>query len=318
MTRAPHAPYRSLPADWPALDPARFLDTLATLHMWTQIVGKVRMELMPWINHSWSVPLYLSPRGLRTSPIPAGAESFEVEFDFLEHRLPIVRSDGERRSLELRPRSVADFHRELLSILHEMGIDASIHPLPNEVADPIPFPEDEAHASYEPGQAHALWRALLQAHRVLTEFRARFIGKVSPVHFFWGGFDLAVTRFSGEGAPPHPGGIPHLPDEVTREAYSHEVSSAGFWPGSADAPGAVFYSYAYPTPDGFASSEVEPEAARWLADLGEFVLPYEAVRESASPDETLLAFLESTYAAAADLQGWDREALERPAGYRPL
>jgi len=303
---------------WPALEYARGRATLATLHMWTQIVGKVRMELTPWVNHSWSVPLYVSPRGLRTSSIPAAPEAFEIEFDFLEHRLPIVRSDGVHRSLELRPRSVADFYHELMATLHEIGIAVDIHPAPNEVPEPIPFPEDETHADYDPEYAYALWRALLQVDRVFTEFRARFIGKASPVHFFWGSFDLAVTRFSGEGAPPHPGGIPNLPDEITREAYSHEVSSCGFWPGNDDVPRAMFYSYAYPTPDGFSEATVAPDAAGWSADLGEFVLPWDAVRESPDPDGTLLAFLESTYSAAADLMAWDREALERPPGYRPL
>lgn len=304
--------------DWPELDFERGRDTLATVHMWTQIVGKVRMELTPWVNHSWSVPLYVSPRGLRTSSIPAGTEAFEIEFDFVDHRLEIAKSDGRARALEMRPRSVADFYGELTATLDDLDIEVDIHTVPNEVAEPIPFPEDETHAAYDAGYAHALWRALLQVDRVFTEFRSRFVGKASPVHFFWGSFDLAVTRFSGEGAPPHPGGIPNLPDEITREAYSHEVSSCGFWPGNDDVPRAIFYSYAYPTPEGFAAAPVEPDAAYWLADLGEFVLPYDTVRESRDPDAPLIAFLQSTYAAAADLLGWDREALERPPGYRPL
>jgi len=317
-TRRRLPPHRSAPADWPALAYEDGRETLATLHMWTQIVGKVRMELTPWINHSWSVPLYVSPRGLRTSPIPAGSEAFEIELDFIDHRLPIVKSDGTTRSLELRARSVSDFYRDLLATLARMGIEVTIHPVPNEVQDAIPFPEDETHADYDPAYANRLFRALLQIDRVFTEFRSRFIGKASPVHFFWGSFDLAVTRFSGEGAPPHPGGIPNLPDEITREAYSHEVSSCGFWPGNDDVPRAIFYCYAYPTPEGFSTSAVEPETASWSPELGEFVLPYEAVRTSSDPDATLLSFLQSTYSAAADRMGWDREALERPPGYRPL
>jgi len=304
--------------NWPALPSADWQDSLATLHLWTQIVGKLRMVGSPWINHSWSVPLYVTSRGLGTGPIPYGGRLFEIDFDFIDHTLPIRASDGRSRTLALRPMSVAAFHGALFDALRALDIDLSIHPLPNELPDPIPFPEDTVHAFYNPDHVHALWQALVGCQRVFTEFRSRFIGKVSPVHFFWGSFDLAVTRFSGEGAPAHPGGIPHLPDAVTREAYSHEVSSCGFWPGNADAPDPIFYAYAYPTPDGFKDRPVSPEAAFWLDQLGEFALPYEAVRGASDPDAALMAFLQSTYEAAADLLGWDRAALERPAGYHPL
>lgn len=306
------------PTDWPILPSSEWTDTLETLHLWCQIVGKVRMELSPWLNHSWSVPLYVTTRGLTTSPIPYGGLTFEIGFDFVDGSLPIRLSDGRTRSLVLEPKSVARFYRELLDTLKEMGIDVSIHPMPNELPDPTPFPDDEAHGEYVPQHAEALMGALVQSDRVLKAFRARFTGKVSPVHFFWGSFDLAVTRFSGRRAPEHPGGIPFLPDVVTREAYSHEVSSCGFWPGNRDAPDPIFYAYAYPTPDGFLEAAVEPEAAFWLADLGEFALPYAAVRSADSPDEALHAFLESTYAAAADLAGWDRANLEWERGFRPL
>ena len=306
------------PDAWPALPSADWQDTLATLHRWTQIVGKLRMVASPWINHSWSVPLYVTSRGLGTGPIPYGDRLFEIDFDFIDHTLPIRTSDGRSRTLVLRPMTVATFYDAVLDALRALDIDLRIDPLPNELPDPVPFPEDTTHAAYDPDHVHALWRALVQSHRVFTEFRSRFIGKVSPMHFFWGAMDLAVTRFSGEGAPEHPGGIPHLPDAVTREAYSHEVSSAGFWPGNAESPDPIFYSYAYPTPEGFKERPVQPEAAFWLDDLGEFVLPYEAVRSADDSDAVLLAFLESTYEAAADLLGWDRAAFERPAGYRPL
>lgn len=304
--------------DWPALPIADWWDTLETLHLWSQIVGKIRMECSPWVNHSWSVPLYVTTRGLTTSPIPYGGLSFEIDFDFVDHVLPIRTSDGRARSLKLEQKSVAEFYGELLGTLEELGIEVSIHPVPNELPDPIPFPDDEVHGVYLPQHARALMDALIQSERVLTEFRAAFTGKCSPVHFFWGSFDLAVTRFSGREAPEHPGGIPYLPDAVTREAYSHEVSSCGFWPGNRESPDPFFYSYAYPTPDGFSQAAIEPAEAFWLTDLGEFVLPYEAVRSAASPDEAITAFLQSTYAAAAELGGWDRENLEWERGFRPL
>ena len=304
--------------DWPALPYEEWKDTLATVHMWTQIVGKIRMEMSPWINHSWSVPLYVASRGLTTSPIPHGTRIFQMDFDFVDHALRISTSDGSESKLALRPRTVADFYGVLLDTLAGLGIDARIHPVPNEVTEPIPFHQDEKHGSYDPEYAWRFWRALVQVDRVFTAHRARFLGKASPVHFFWGSFDLAVTRFSGRTAPEHPGGIPNLPDEITREAYSHEVSSCGFWPGNADAPDPIFYAYAYPTPEGFSEAAVRPEAAFWLEELGEFILPYEAVRAAESPDDMLSEFMESTYVAAADLAGWEREALELPPGFRPL
>jgi hypothetical protein len=286
--------------------------------MWFQIVGKVRMELSPWVNHSWSVPLYVTPRGLTTSPIPYGGHTFQIDFDFFSHTLPIVKSDGEVRTVELRAIMVAEFYAEVFAALESMGIEVSINTLPSEVPDPIPFPEDEVHGEYKPNHVEALRGALVRSARAMSEFRAGFIGKVSPVHLFWGAFDLAVTRFSGRKAPPHPGGIPNLPDEVTREAYSHEVSSCGFWVGNREAPDPIFYAYAYPTPEGFSEATVQPAEAFWLADLGEFALPYEAVRRSDSPDGILDAFFQSTYEVAANLANWDRENLEWERGYRPL
>ena len=302
---------------WPKLPNTEWTDTLATLHLWAQIVGKVRLELSPWINHSWQAALYVTSRGLSTSPIPYGGKTFQIDFDLVDHRLLVATSDGSVVQSQLRAQTVADFYRDLMGALDSLGIDVSIYPVPNELEDPIPFPEDVQHSSYDPEQVRLLWRALVQSSRVFEAFRARFIGKCSPVHLFWGSFDLAVTRFSGRPAPKHPGGIPNLPDVVTVEAYSKEVSSCGFWPGNADAPDPIFYSYAYPTPEGFAEYSVQPENAFWLADLGEFVLPYEAVRTSDDPDVTLTSFLESTYEAAADLADWDRADFERPAGYTP-
>jgi hypothetical protein len=266
---------------------------------------------MPWINHSWHVTLYVTARGLTTSPVPCGAKSFQIDFDFIDHQLPVRTSDGEVRSLALRPRSVADFHRELMATLRELGVEVAIDPRPNELEDATPFAADEGHASYDRDAANRFWRVLVQADRVLTAFRARFLGKCSPVHFFWGAFDLAVTRFSGRPAPRHPGGVPHLPDWVVREAYSHEVCSAGFWPGDRRFPAPAFYSYAYPEPDGFREAAVRPSGASYSNELREFLLPYDEVRTAASPDGVLLEFLESTYQAAADCGRWDRSALER-------
>lgn len=303
---------------WPELPHERWGPTRDTLHMWTQIVGKVRMELTPWINHSWGVTLYLTSRGLTTGPIPYGAHTFQVEFDFVDHELVVAASDGRRHALPLRAQAVADFHHELFATLDELGVGVDIDPVPNEIEDAIPFPEDRVHDAYDPEQARRIWGALVQTDRVFRAFRARFVGKCSPVHFFWGAFDLAVTRFSGREAPEHPGGFPNLPDEIAREAYSHEVSSAGFWPGNEAMPEPLFYSYAYPEPEGFDGAAVRPPEARYSEDLGEWVLPYGAVRASGSPDETLLAFLEDCWAAAAELAGWDREGLERPAGWHPL
>jgi hypothetical protein len=301
---------------WPALSFDAWKDTYATLHRWCQIVGKVRLARTPWINHGWHVPLYVTARGLTTSPIPNGNKSFQIEFDFIDHRLPIRTSDGKVTSLALRPRSVADFYRELMAQLREAGVDVTIYPRPNELEDEIRFDEDVIHASYDGDAAQRCWRALVQAERVFTAFRARFVGKCSPVHLFWGAFDLAVTRFSGRPAPLHPGGVPFLPDRVTREAYSHEVSSAGFWPGGGATPYPVFYSYAYPEPAGFKEVAVRPSGAAYSAELREFLLPYEYVRNADSPDEVLLEFLESTYQAAADLGKWDRPSLERTADWQ--
>ncbi len=305
-------------AGWPELPHTKWADTIETLHMWFQIVGKIRMELSPWVNHSWSVPLYVTPRGLTTSSIPYGGRTFQIDFDFVSHTLPIVTSDGEVRTVEFRSITVAEFYAEVFAALESMGIRVSIYPLPNEVPNPIPFPKDEVHGTYEPDHAEALQGALVRSARAMSEFRARFTGKVSPVHFFWGSFDLAVTRFSGRKAPPHPGGIPNLPDEVTREAYSHEVSSCGLWAGNREAPDPIFYAYAYPTPEGLSEAAVQPADAFWLSALGEFALPYEAVRNSDSPYEVLQAFFQSAYEAAAELADWDREKLEWERGYRPI
>ena len=296
---------------WPELPLSAWAETAATLHRWLQIVGKIRMVSSPPVNHSWHVTLYVSARGLTTGAIPAGPTAFEIELDFIDHRLFVRCSTGQTESMALRPRTVADFYRELRGMLQRLGVEARIHPRPNEVADAIPFDEDEVHASYDADYAHRFWRVLVSCDRVFRVFRSSFIGKCSPVHFFWGAPDLAVTRFSGRLAPPHPGGIPNLPDAVTREAYSHEVSSAGFWQGGAPVEYPAFYSYAYPEPPGFATAPVRPAAAFYSQDLREFLLPYDAVRTSAAPDDTLLQFLQSTYEAAADRGGWDRGALER-------
>jgi hypothetical protein len=298
---------------WPELPYPAWRETALTLQLWTQIVGKIRLSLSPWLNHGWQVPLYVSARGLTTSPIPAGREILEIEFDFIAHRLNMRTSRGEERFLDLKPRSVADFYRETFRLLRELGVTVTIDEKPNEVADPIRFSEDDVHASYDADAAHRFWRALVQVDRVFKLFRSGFLGKVSPVHFFWGSFDLAVTRFSGRTAPLHPGGVPGLPDDVTREAYSHEVSSAGFWPGSDAYPQAAFYAYAYPEPPGFRDASVTPGAS-FDTTLGEFILNYDEVRKAQDPDAILLDFLNRTYAAAADAAGWDRTSLECPMG----
>jgi hypothetical protein len=298
---------------WPHLPYPSWRETAATLQLWTQIVGKVRLTLTPWLNHSWQVPLYVTARGLGTSPIPAGSEILEIEFDFISHRLIARTSRGETRELPLKPQTVADFHRGVIDLLKGIGVAVAIHEMPNEVPNPIRFSQDRTHASYDPAAAHSFWRALVQADRVFKLFRTAFLGKASPVHFFWGSFDLAVTRFSGRTAPRHPGGVPGLPDAVTREAYSHEVSSAGFWPGNEAFPHAAFYSYAYPEPAGFRDRPVTP-GARFDAALGEFILPYDMVRSATEPEALLLDFLSTTYAAAAETGGWDRAALECPVG----
>jgi len=303
---------------WPALPLDEWRDTYATLHMWTQIVGKVRLAQTPWVNHSWHVTLYVTARGLGTSPIPHGARAFDVEFDFVAHRLVVRCSDGGERTMALAPRTVADFYAELMDVLAALGVPVHVHARPNEVDPAVPFAEDVAHRTYVPEQANRCWRILVQTDRVLKAFRSRFIGKCSPVHFFWGAFDLAVTRFSGREAPRHPGGVPNFPDRVAREAYSHEVSSCGFWPGGGVVTMPAFYAYAYPEPAGFRDARVAPPAAFYSKDLGEFILPYDAVRTAADPDATLLAFLQSTYEAAADLGAWPRAALERPPDYFPV
>ena len=301
--------------DWPELKYPDWKDTCATLHMWTQIIGKVRLKLTPWTNHSWHVTLYLTSRGLGTSPIPYVANTFEIYFDFIDHNLLILKSDGAVKTIPLKAQSVADFYKAVMAALDELKLSVKIDMLPNEIPDPIPFDKDDKHRSYDPEYANRFWRVLSQADRVFKQFRAGFCGKCSPVHFFWGSFDLAVTRFSGRQAPPHPGGIPHLPDAITREAYSQEVSSLGFWPGNDAMPQAIFYSYAYPEPKGFADAKVSPSAAVYNSQIKEFVLPYDAVRGSKSPDETLLEFAQSAYDAASTLGEWDREALveKKPA-----
>jgi Family of unknown function (DUF5996) len=300
-------------AIWPDLTYAGWRETLATLHLWTQIVGKIRLTLTPWLNHGWQAPLYVTARGLGTSPIPIGAEIFEIEFDFVGHRLNVRTSRGDERSLPLRPQSVADFYHATIDLLASMGIAAAIKQTPNEVPNPIRFSEDRIHAAYDADAAHRFWRALVQADRVFKLFRTGFLGKASPVHFFWGSFDLAVTRFSGRRAPLHPGGVPGLPDAVTREAYSHEVSSAGFWPGNEAFPRPAFYAYAYPEPAGFRDRPIAP-GAYFDTTLGEFILPYDTVARAREPDALLIDFLSTTYAAAADTGGWDRAALECPLG----
>jgi len=302
---------RSESADWPGLPFADWSDTASTLHLWTQIVGKVRLSQTPWTNHSWHVPLYVTARGLSTSPIPYGGRSFEINYDFLDHQLIILSNNGAQRLVPLVSRSVSDFYRAVLESLHELGLDISIYATPNEIPNAIPFELDTHHHHYDPEYATRFWRALVQIDRVFKEFRARFVGKCSPVHFFWGSFDLAVTRFSGREAPPHPGGVPNFPDWVAREAYSHEVSSAGFWPGGGGVDNASFYSYAYPAPDTFSTANVQPAGAYWSDQLGEFLLPYHEVQSASSPDDVLLDFLQSTYDAAAELGGWNRAALER-------
>ena len=299
---------------WPELPYAAWRDTCATLHLWTQIVGKIRLVQTPWLNHSWHVALYVTPRGLTTSTIPSEPCSFELEFDFTRHVLVISRQDGRREEVGLYSRTVADFYAEVMAALSKLGLEIRIHEMPNEIPDAVPFSEDDAHSAYDPEFAERHWRALAEIDRVFSKFRTGFLGKCSPVHFFWGSFDLAVTRFSGRPAPLHPGGVPNLPDSVAQEAYSHEVSSAGFWPGSPGTEYPAFYSYAYPAPEGYATAAVEPAEAFFHDTLKEFVLPYDAVRTAEDPDRMLLDFLSSTYAAAASGAKWDRAALECPFG----
>jgi hypothetical protein len=300
-------------AAWPSLPLDAWADTYATLHMWLQIVGKIRLRCSPPINHQWHSTLYVTARGLTTSPLSFNNQVFEIEFDFYAHQLTILSSDGRRGVVALNPQPVAVFYRDVMNALSRLELPVTINAKPNEVADPIRFEDDEVHRSYDKEYANRFSRVLQQTDRVFKRFRSRFIGKCSPVHLFWGAPDLAVTRFSGRTAPQHPGGIPNMPDAITREAYSHEVSSCGFWPGGGPVPYPVFYAYAYPEPAGFADARVTPAAAFYSRDLHEFLLPYDAVRTAASPDEVLLEFLQSTYDAAADLAHWDRRALERGA-----
>ncbi|MGH8637128.1 MAG: DUF5996 family protein [Burkholderiales bacterium] len=295
---------------WPQLPLEAWQETCATLHLWTQIVGKIRMARSAWCNHSWHVTLYATPRGLSTSVIPHGARTFQIDFDFVDHRLRIDSSHQAGRSMPLESQSVAEFYARLMRTLDELELPVKIFPRPNEIADPIAFDQDEVHRAYDPEYANRFGRILVQVDRVFKQFRSRFIGKCSPVHFFLGAPDLAVTRFSGRPAPQHPGGIPNLPDSITREAYSHEVSSCGFWPGGGPIAYPAFYAYAYPEPAGFSQARVKPDGAFYSAEMHEFLLPYERVRESTDPDQTLLEFLQSTYDAAANLGRWDRRALE--------
>ena len=296
---------------WPSLPLAAWQETYSTLHMWAQVVGKIRLALAPKLNHWWQSTLLVTPRGLTTSSIPYGTRSFQISFNFLDHQLQIETSDGITKRIALAPRSVADFYQNVMFALSEIGIEVRIWTMPQEVAEPILFEQDERHRTYDPEYAQRFWQILVQVDRVMTEFRGRFIGKSSPVHFFWGSFDLAVTRFSGRRAPEHPGGVPNMADWVTREAYSHEVSSCGFWPGGGSVEEPVFYAYAYPAPEGFQDYRVEPKEAFYSLQMQEFILPYEAVRLAEDPDAMLFAFLQSTYEAAANLGHWERAALER-------
>ena len=299
---------------WPDIPFGPWKDTCTTFHRWVQIVGKYRLARSPWVNHSWHATLYVTSRGLTTSLIPAHDRGVQFDFDLIDHTLIGTVTDGAMGSFLLEPMSVATFHERFLALTDELGVRVAFNGAPNEIADAAPFASDTEHASYDADAVHRFWRALVQVDRVLNEFRTGFLGKVSPVHLFWGSFDLAVTRFSGRRAPMHPGGVPALPDAVTREAYSHEVSSAGFWPGGGPVDYPAFYSYAYPAPEEFASQRAEPAEAFFDRGAGEFILPYGAVREATDPDRCLMSFLESTYEAAARLGDWDRAALECPRG----
>ena len=299
---------------WPELPTAAWRDTYATLHLWTQIVGKIRLTKSPWLNHSWHVAQYVTARGLTTSPIPDGTRTFQIDLDFVDHALRISTSDGAQRQFPLAAQSVASFYAATMAALDELGITVTIDEMPNELPEPIRFSLDTVHASYDPDAVRRFLQILVNCDRVFKQFRTGFLGKASPVHFFWGSFDLAVTRFSGRPAPRHPGGVPNLPDAVACEAYSHEVSSAGFWPGSGAIDYPAFYSYAYPEPPGFRTTRVKPDAAFFSEAVGEFILPYDAVRTAQDSDKALLDFLQSTYEAAAISAKWDRDALECPPG----
>jgi len=291
---------------WPPLPLSEWSDTYATLHLWTQIVGKIRLTQTPLVNHYWNSVLYLTARGMTTSPIPHGRRIFQIDFDFIDHKLVISASEGETRTVRLEPKTVADFYGETMQALNELDLPVGIHATPDELPDPIPFAQDTVHSSYDAGNAHRFWRVLLQVDRVFKDFRSRFIGKCSPVHFFWGSFDLAVTRFSGRRAPDRPGA-----DSITREAYSHEVISHGFWPGSGAMTGPAFYSYTAPAPIGLRDQPIGPARALYSTELSEFILPYDEIRSTERPEEQILEFCQSTYEAGANLAKWDRANLER-------
>jgi len=295
---------------WPELPFMAWRDTHATLQLWLQIVGKIRLAQMPWLNHSWHVSLYVTARGLTTLAVPHGERFFQIDLDFIDHGLSVSTSDGKRAAMALVAQPVAQFYGEIMGLLARVAVPVEIRAVPNELEHAIPFAADQAHRAYDARYAHRFWRVLLQSSRVLENFRARFRGKSSPVHFFWGNTDLALTRFSGRLAPEHPGGRPHLPDRVLKEAYSHECYECGFWPGNEESPQAVFYALAYPEPKGFKETTMLPPAAHYSAELKEFVLPYDSVRLAQSPDALVLEFLQATYEAAATLGGWDRRALE--------
>jgi Family of unknown function (DUF5996) len=299
---------------WPELNYSAWKDTRDTLHLWTQVIGKIRLMQTPWLNHGWHVPLYVTSKGLTTSPIPHGSRSFDIQFDFIEHVLAITVSDGKTRRLPLKPQSVAEFYGAVMTALADLGIPVAINEKPCEIAGAAPFSRDRRHDAYDADYAQRFWLVLLQTDRILKKFRTAFLGKSSPIHFFWGSFDLAVTRFSGRRAPPFTGTAPGVAQEIMREAYSHEVSSAGFWPGGNGTDYAAFYSYAYPQPPHYSEFTVQPAAAAYNQTLGEFLLPYDAVRTAADPDAALLSFLQSTYEAAAHTADWDRAALECATG----
>jgi len=307
---------RSDQEDWPDLPLSEWADTCATLHLWTQVVGKIRLAHAPMVNHWWQVALYVTCRGLTTSPIHHGGQSFQIDFDFIDHSLKLQTSSGEIETIPLGPRTVADFYAEVMGRLARLGLETRVWTMPVEIPDAVPFEQDRTHAAYDPEYATRFWRILIQVDRVLSRFRSQFLGKVSPVHFFWGSFDLAVTRFSGRVAPGLSSDSPNLGAWVMEEAYSHEVSSAGFWPGNGGFGKAAFYSYAYPEPGDFASASISPAGAYYDEGLGQHILPYDAVRQATSPDDDLMRFLVSTYEAAADLGRWERSALERARGAR--
>jgi hypothetical protein len=308
--RGRHTGVSSVADAWPELPLEAWQETCTALHLRLQIIGKVRLACSPWLNHSWHATTYITPRGLTTSSIPYDDRSFTIDLDFIDHELIVRASDGRTAVLALVPQSIAEFHHRLTNALAGLDLAVRIHGRPNEMAEAVRFDADVRERPYDADYVNRFWRVLVQTDRVLSEFRARFIGKCSPVHMFWGGLDLAVTRFSGRRAPPHPGGVPNLPDRVTREAYSHEVSSCGFWPGGGAVPYAALYSYAYPEPEGFATARITPDAAFYHSELREFILPYDDVRTAVSPDDTLLGFLQDTYDAAADLGAWDRATVE--------